>query len=114
MHKNHAFLNMEKSPINFREVAPGEDWGLENETGYALNFWNTDEYGDTIKDIDPHNYKKYYLYAMNIHLILPKAKLAAAKPPAPPGTVIVPDGTPQDAFLPIILDPDTGNMGGTP
>ncbi len=100
--ENHAFYGMR--PIS----VPDNDPDLIGRTAIRLDFWNTDKDGNKIQNVDQNYYKTHHRYSMNIHL-----QQAVAAPtifPAPnPGT-----GSCDGYWTPLILDPDTGNMGGEP
>lgn len=87
--KNHAFFNIRKVPLT------GITTDMLSDTALFLEYWDTDEYGDKIianKDVpDTH-----YIYSMNI-------KLEMAVP-----------STGTQRWVPVIVDPDTGNMGAEP
>jgi hypothetical protein len=105
---NYAFLGLQK--LDFSEVAEDLPWTRDCNTAYRLNFWNTDDNGRPIRGTVYNDPYTHYLYAMNIHLRL--LATAFTPPPPIPGPQVLPPAT--QAFIPIILDPDTGNMGGTP
>lgn len=87
---NHAFFNRRAVSI-----APGG--GTFGKRAYLIDFWNTDENGNAITGVNERDPSTYYLYAMNIHLGMATSKR-----------------TPKLNWVPIIIDPDTRNMGGTP
>jgi len=65
-----------------------------------LNFWNTDAKGEPIdrSGIDTTKKETWHRYSMNIHL-----------------QMAVPQPDPAiKKWVPLVLDPDTGNMGGVP
>lgn len=86
--KNHAFYNLER--IEFTNPAP-----LRSRFAYKLEFWNTNINGDFIV-IDPNCPETHHIYSMNIHL-----KMAV-------------EADQEVWWVPLILDPDTGNTGGDP
>ncbi len=85
---NHAFFNRRAVSI-----APGG--GTFGKRAYLIDFWNTDENGNAITGVIEGRPATYYVYAMNIHLEMATSKRAA-----------------KLNWVPIIIDPDTGNMGG--
>ncbi len=87
---NHAFFNRRAVSI-----APGG--GTFGKRAYLIDFWNTDENGNAITGVNERDPSTYYVYAMNIHLEMATSKRTA-----------------QLNWVPIIVDPDTGNMGGPP
>ncbi|HEX8621467.1 MAG TPA: hypothetical protein VF718_05800 [Allosphingosinicella sp.] len=87
--KNNAFFNLKR--LDFATLGP-----LKSRTAYELEFWNTDDEGNPIEAIKECP-TTHYIYSMNIHL-----KMA------------VKTSGEQAIWIPIILDPDTGNMGGDP
>ena len=107
-HQNYTFLN--SRAVNFRNgVTPMGPWQRACDTGYVLEYWNTNENGQEIVIANPGNPSKHYLFSMNIHLRAKTDRLAVpthVNPPQIPG--------PGAIYVPVILDPDTGNMGGTP
>jgi hypothetical protein len=70
---------------------------LESDLAFALEYWNTNEMGRPIKDVVFDKPETHYLYSMNIHL-----------------EMLAPTADNTEKWIPIILDPDTGNMGGDP
>jgi hypothetical protein len=70
--------------------------GFDSDLAYRLNFWNRNMAGQQIQ-ADKNDPATQYRYSMNIHLRI------AAKP----------GGGGMKTF-PVILDPDTGNMGSNP
>ena len=87
---NHAFFNR-------RAVAMAPGGGTFVKRAYLIDFWNTDENGNAITGVIEGRPATYYLYAMNIHLEMATSKRTA-----------------KLNWVPIIIDPDTGNMGGPP
>lgn len=89
--KNHAFFNIRK--VILTGISPD----MESNEALFLEYWDTDEYGDKLvvkKDVpDTH-----YIYSMNI-----KLEMAMPKPTGGP-----------ERWVPVIVDPDTGNMGAEP
>jgi len=73
--------------LNERKIA-----GYDGERVLYLEYWNTDENGKIISP-SAGNPATHYRYSMNIQL---KMSVGGGK------------------SVPLILDPDTGNMGGTP
>ncbi len=110
---NYAFTTL--TPLDFTQIDPGSSWTRDCNVGYRLNFWNTDDNGRTITGTVANDPYTHYLYAMNIHLRMLATALATPQPqpPAIPGPEVPPPVQPRH-FIPIIVDPDTGNMGGTP
>lgn len=87
--ENHAFFNLKR--LEFEN--PGS---LRSRVAYQLEFWNTNVEGGEIQATADCP-ESHYIYSMNIHL---KMAVRTSK---------------QDVlWVPIILDPDTGNMGGRP
>ena len=72
--------------------------GFDTPLAYRLDFWNRDSAGKPIK-AEKDNPDTHYRYSMNIHL-----KYAAKLGGTGQGKVT----------FPVILDPDTGNMGSNP
>jgi hypothetical protein len=104
---NYAFSGLRR--IDFSQVAGGvKAWARNCDTGYAINFWNTDDNGRPITGVVRADPNTHYLYSMDIHLRL----LTGALPPPPGGQP--PPGPGTLTYIPVIVDPDTGNMGGTP
>ncbi len=89
--KNHAFFNIRKLPLG--TVA---DPMKSNEV-FLLDYWNTNEIGNHI-EVTSGEQDTEYIYSMNI-------KLEMAAPPPASGPQL---------WIPIIVDPDTGNMGAEP
>lgn len=87
---NHAFFNRRAVSI-----APGG--GTFGKRAYLVDFWNTDENGNGITGVIENDPATHYIYAMNIHLEMATSKRTA-----------------KLNWVPIIVDPDTGNMGGQP
>jgi hypothetical protein len=105
---NFAFAGIRR--VDFSQIPGGEmQWSRNCDAGYAVNFWNTDDNGQTITGVVRDNPLTHYLYSMNIHLRM----LTGTLPPAPGGAT-PPPGPGALNFVPVIVDPDTGNMGGTP
>jgi hypothetical protein len=87
---NNAFFNID---IITNVFIPG----LKGQTLISLDYWNTDHEGKPVT-VDPNApVADHYLYAINIHL-----KLAMSKRAGP------------NQWLPMIIDPDGGNMGSQP
>jgi hypothetical protein len=87
--ENNAFFNLRR--LEFASPGP-----LRARIAYQLEFWNTNVDGEPIEATAACP-TTHYIYSMNIHL-----KMAVKK-----------RGT-ETLWVPIILDPDTGNMGGLP
>jgi hypothetical protein len=87
--ENNAFFNLRR--LEFSTFGP-----LKSRVAYKLEFWNTDTEGNPIAAVKDCP-TTHYIYSMNIHL-----KMAVKTSGA------------QAIWIPIILDPDTGNMGGDP
>ncbi len=87
---NHAFFNIMKMDI----VTTGTS--LRSPVAFRLDYWNTDELGRAVTNVtsDP---KTQFLYSMNIHL-----EMASPVSSGP------------QKWVPVILDPDTGNGGSEP
>lgn len=81
---------------NFYEI---ESWALTNPKNLAsakvvsIKFFNRDESNLPIKKPNPADPRRWYIYSMNIHLQM---------------------ATSNGKMVPVILDPDTGNMGSDP
>lgn len=88
---NNAFFNIMKMNI------VNQGTSLKSDVAFRLDFWNTNEMGNEIKDVDPDDPDTHYLYSMNIHLEMASPVSATS-----------------NKWIPVILDPDTGNMGGEP
>lgn len=88
---NHAFFNIMKMNI----IRTGTL--LESGVAFRLDYWNTNELGKPIKNVDLGNALTHFIYSMNIHL-----------------EMLAPMADDSEKWVPIILDPDTGNMGGDP
>lgn len=87
---NHAFFNIMKMQIETTGTL------LESKVAFRLDYWNTNEMGRPIK-ADQGKPETHYIYSMNIHL-----------------EMLAPMADDTQKWIPIILDPDTGNMGGDP
>jgi hypothetical protein len=89
MTQNHAFAALKAIDVSGQ--------GLDGLLAYRLNFWNTIGGKPIVaKKEDPTTHARY---SMNVHL-----KMAAK-----------PVGTGSSTFtFPLVLDPDTGNMGSNP
>ncbi len=87
---NHAFFNR-------RAIAVAPGGGTVGKRAYLVDFWNTDENGNAITGVVEKDPATHYIYAMNIHLEMATSKRTA-----------------KLNWVPIIIDPDTGNMGGQP
>jgi hypothetical protein len=88
--QNNAFFNLMKFPIA----------GMTGREACRIDYWDTDFDNGRISDPAPGETDKYRRYSMNIHL-----RMAIATPNSQ---------LPSGRWLPLILDPDTGNMGGDP
>lgn len=71
---------------------------LTGKTAYRLNFWSRDKDNITL-NVPKTDKRRWHIYSMNIHLLM-KAALATAGQ--------------AETWVPIIVDPDTGNMGSNP
>lgn len=100
--ENHAFFGMR--PISM----PENDPDLKGPIAIRLDFWNTDKDGNAIKNVKQDDYKSQHRYSMNIHLQQAVAAPTIVTQPAPGS------GSCDGYWTPLILDPDTGNMGGEP
>jgi hypothetical protein len=87
---NHAFFDRRKIAID-----PGS--GTVGRVAYLLNFWNTNDAGDAIENVVEADVNTHHIYSMNIHLQMATAKRTA-----------------KLNWVPIVIDPDTGNMGKKP
>ncbi|HYJ82681.1 MAG TPA: hypothetical protein VEW26_07560 [Allosphingosinicella sp.] len=86
--KNFAFYNLQRIRLT-KDV-------FDCNTAYRVDFWNIDETG-ALLEIDSNTAPEdHYVYSMNIHLL---------QAPYEPDEVTA---------IPVILDPDTGNMGAEP
>jgi hypothetical protein len=90
IYKNNAFLGLR--PLTFDRPKP-----LRTERAYRLEFWNTDHQGNPITGVIEGQANTYYLFSMNIHLKIAMKTTGG-----------------QNYWVPLILDPDTGNMGFKP
>lgn len=109
--KNYAFYNMQK--VDFSLIGTAVQWPFSaNSIGYSLDYWNLDEGGNEIKNIPYDDAENYHLLSMNIHLLLKKRTLPQQMSIPLPNNA--PWGTPWTDYLPMVVDPDTGNMGGVP
>ncbi|MEA3011409.1 MAG: hypothetical protein QOJ91_3101 [Sphingomonadales bacterium] len=86
---NHAFFNVRK--ITFPDASDPKA-----KTAFCLEYWNTNESGATLGYVDPDDEGKHYRYSLNI--------LLESKAPSVDG----------EKWVPLIVDPDTGNMGAEP
>lgn len=84
--ENHAFVNADKIDLP----------NLRGKLALSLEFWNTDENGDKIDGT-----RRPYRYSLNI-------QLETASPS------VDTQGNPMTRWVPVIIDPDTGNMGVEP
>jgi hypothetical protein len=82
---NWAFSDLR--PIKFKKPR------LSHNKAYRIDFHNTDEGGKPINSNS--NSSTWYVYSMNIHLRQVS-------------------GTSSNIYIPVIVDPDTGNMGSRP
>jgi hypothetical protein len=89
-YRNNAFFNINV----IKDLAIP---GLQGKTLISLDYWNTDDNGNDIKNRIKDDISTHHLFSINIHL-----KLAMSKKAGP------------NQWLPMIVDPDGGNMGGTP
>lgn len=87
---NNAFFNI--NIIDNLQIK-----GLQGKKLISLDCWNTNIDGEIVRDVKPENLSTHYLYAINVHL-----KLAMSKKLGP------------NQWLPMIVDPDGGNMGQQP
>ena len=94
MEKNHAFCALK--PIDLS----GE--GFAGPIAYRLNYWNRTLLGGDINSMsnrpDKNHPETWRQFSMNIHL-----KMTAK-----------PTGSGPTVTFPVVLDPDTGNMGSNP
>jgi hypothetical protein len=88
--KNKAFYNIK--PI---AMPNGE---FRGPTAYRVNYYNTDEYGNQWQDVTYGDKSTYKVYSMNIHLLVRSNSAGGG----------------GSRMIPVILDPDTGNMGSQP
>jgi hypothetical protein len=86
---NHAFFNVKK--MTFQDVSE-----TKANTAFVLEYWNTNQDGMVIKYVDPDDAHTQFRYSLNI--------LLESKAPSAKG----------DKWVPVIVDPDTGNMGAEP
>lgn len=87
--ENYAFYNLKRVELD-------PNGPLQAEFAYQMEFWNTTNEGHEI-EVTPGCPKTYYLYSMNIHLKMAVRTSAGVL-----------------SWVPVILDPDTGNTGGDP
>lgn len=87
---NNAFFNIDV--INDVTIP-----NLKGKTLISLDYWNTNLKGERVVVAPKAPIADHYLYAINIHL-----KLAMSKRAGP------------NQWLPMIVDPDGGNMGSQP
>lgn len=87
--KNYAFYDIDDVPMPTS--------GFDGRVAYRLNYYNTDEDGNTWDNVTT-NASTHKIFSMNIHY------LARSNPAGGGGSVMIP----------MILDPDTGNMGAEP
>jgi len=92
---NHSFFNILKMDITKGGT------NLTSDVAFRLDYWNTNEMGQEVTNVTLGNPASHFLYSMNIHLEIYS--------PIP-----MPDGSMAEKWVPLILDPDTGNMGGQP
>ena len=69
------------------------DFGL-GRSAYRMKFWSKDAIGQDINMGTAGVPNSYYLYSMNIHLKIPTQRAGS--------------------WVPMVIDPDTGNMGSKP
>jgi hypothetical protein len=89
MKKNNAFANLK--PIDVSDPA------LDGPLAYRLDFWNRTLSGDI--QANKTDASTHARYSMNVHLKM------SAKPVGGAGSTVT---------FPLVLDPDTGNMGSNP
>ena len=90
MQKNYAFYNLKPVDLPIQ--------GTKTKRAIVVQYWNTDENGNDIKP-DPTDPKTHYIYSLNLHVLMNAGKR---------------NGDANDRVLPVILDPDTGNIGNGP
>jgi hypothetical protein len=86
---NHAFFNVKK--ITF----PGVILPKAN-TAFTLEYWDTDGSGHPVKDVEMDEADTHFIYSLNI---LIESKVESSAGPK---------------WVPLIIDPDTGNGGAEP
>lgn len=90
MKENHAFYNLKLKDLKIQ--------GSKSQRAVVVEFWNTDKTGNEIKP-DPADSKTHYVYSLNLHVLMNAGKR---------------NGDANDRDVPVILDPDTGNVGNGP
>lgn len=85
---NNAFFNLMTFAVT----------GLTGKEACRIDYWDTNADGE-VSDPAPGQTDKYRRYSMNIHL-----RMAIAT------STLEPSGR----WIPLVIDPDTGNMGGGP
>jgi len=91
--KNHAFFNVRKILLS------GVTGPMQSPEVFLLDYWNTNEIGNKIEVVSGEQDTEY-VYSMNI-----KLEMAAPVPGS---------STSPQLWIPVIVDPDTGNMGAEP
>lgn len=84
--KNNAFFHVQK--ITFAEDAP-----ITGKVAFLLDYWDTDENGNKLTTVLAGEDRSHYRYSLNILV-----EIAAG----------------GGHWVPLIVDPDTGNMGSEP
>ncbi|HEX8621465.1 MAG TPA: hypothetical protein VF718_05790 [Allosphingosinicella sp.] len=87
--ENNAFFNLMKLTIS----------GLTGQEAYRIDYWDTELVKGEVSDPAPEETGKYRRYSMNIHLRM---------------AIATPDLKRSTHWVPLVIDPDTGNMGGDP
>jgi hypothetical protein len=88
--ENNAFFNLMKFAIA----------GMTGKEACRIDYWDTDLANGQVSDPAPGETAKFRRYSMNIHL-----RMAIATPNSQ---------LPSGRWIPLVIDPDTGNMGGDP
>lgn len=91
MKENHAFFNLKMKNLVVK--------GAKGQRAAVVEYWNTDEKGNEIKKPDPARPDTHYLYSLNLHVLMNAGKRNSDS---------------DDRIVPVILDPDTGNVGSGP
>ena len=86
--KNNAFCNLMKFSVT----------GLTGQDAFRLDYWDTDR-GGRVSDPLPSQTHLHRRYSMNIYFRMAIANFS---------------GQPSGRWIPLVIDPDTGNMGGGP
>jgi hypothetical protein len=90
---------------SFKDATPNQNFyalkrlAIANLTGkvaYSLNYLNVNTDGSQITGIPYTNYMRWWRHSINIHLL------------------VAPKHVGGPAWIPLVLDPDTGNMGSNP